>query len=473
MSGFENNDPIDFDAGPIDFETLLEWDDVDIELTEELLERAEHDPDSVSVEEILRNVSSGAINYDVASLVVTELVADDAERAERIAVEFEPYLDHETRAVRTTALRAGVVLAEQHPTAVESLVAPLRDIVRTEDDLIYRKTALEALSHVTDSYLDEIVPVVPTVGGLLDDDAYRDYALDLLLTVSAERPEAVTDTMPELFAVLEDNLGGETLLDDEFLSVADSRIRSGDPRDRHLAGNRPREELDDLIDEMEGARFQQDIMGMEQTVEAAMILTTVADRDPETVADNIDPVIVFLKSDGPASVRALMLDLLRAVAEWRPDTHPDAELVAELGQVLETSADSLVQGRAALVLALAGDARTDSVVETVRPRLPVLIDLLDADEPEARHAAAILLSFLAERDPDPVMAAKDPLLGLLEDDQVFVRGSAIWTLKYLGGDDVLSAVETVAASDPDEEVQRLASEVAQSIEANGDASREL
>jgi len=97
----------------------------------------------------------------------------------------------------------------------------------------------------------------------------------------------------------------------------------------------------------------------------------------------------------------------------------------------------------------------------------LLGELLASPEMGVRLGASALVEELAVVDPDrrPLAAAAlAPLLGAADPVR---RGDASWLLGFVGGAGELTALETVAAQDPNADVREAAAEAAGKIRQGG------
>lgn len=120
-----------------------------------------------------------------------------------------------------------------------------------------------------------------------------------------------------------------------------------------------------------------------------------------------------------------------------------------------------VAGRRTLtnVVVALTEVQPEATLDTVSD----LASLLDDVDPGVAGGAVDALGALAATDPDAVAPATDDLLACLDHDQVFVRARTIRALGTLGETAVVPDLRAVAESDDDKDIQKLASETAESL----------
>jgi HEAT repeat protein len=241
----------------------------------------------------------------------------------------------------------------------------------------------------------------------------------------------------------------------EYLSIDDLADSEQSPRDVYSSDGFD-ETLVDFDAEQETTCRQTNIVEAEIRENAAVALAHVAVHDPETVVEGLPTLIELLEGDGLEIVRESSIDVLRALAEWRPSEYPPAAGLEVLGVIIDSNETSQIRGKAAFTLALAAEERADIVLDVVLPQRDAIVDLLDESEPFSRHAGATLLSHVAQRESGTISDATDSLETLLDDDHAFVRGSALWALRHVGGVEQRKAIQETAKNDPDPEIRELA-----------------
>jgi HEAT repeat protein len=100
----------------------------------------------------------------------------------------------------------------------------------------------------------------------------------------------------------------------------------------------------------------------------------------------------------------------------------------------------------------------------------LLGELLASPEMGVRLGASALVEELAVSDPDRRPLAAAALAPLLGDADPVRRGDAAWLLGFVGGAGELTALETLAAQDPNADVREAAAEAVEKIRENGLAS---
>lgn len=395
--------------------------------------------------EVIARYESGDLN---ASAVIDEFRAavvrgedgDPAEVRDRLLT-----LVHEGEyGVRSTAAALLATFAEEHPSSVaavaSSLSAPL------DDDFPIPERTLAALDHVAQHDPGSAVPVVDDVTSFLDDDEeqIRQRAADVLAHIARERPEVLRPHVEALSQLL------RTPTIDDGANRGTYAI-STSRGDRPGRANPADEEVALLREQGAGVGVR---IHSTTRDSVGVALSAVAAADPDAVADVLPDLREAIR-DGDTSIRRSIFDVFSSLADSDPAMLEP--VVGDIVTVLQDERDAATRTIGVHVLAtLVGDGF--DVVDHVKPAIPTLVSDLRADDPSTRVGAATLLSYVAERDPAPVMASIDPLVEALHDDEPAVRISAVWALAALPRSAAREHLADAAESDPHPEVRALASD---------------
>jgi len=166
-------------------------------------------------------------------------------------------------------------------------------------------------------------------------------------------------------------------------------------------------------------------------------------RIVETLGTEDDPVI-----------RNDLLDIVELLARDHPADIVDAAdtLVSLLEEPMADDRKAQLLG----ILAIVAESEEAAVAEAIEPVIPTVIGSLGADDPALRAAAVNLLMYIWNYHTAAVESAIPELMTLLDDEHESTRGSAVWVLGRIGGEDELSRLETICDSDPSPEVRTTA-----------------
>lgn len=217
---------------------------------------------------------------------------------------------------------------------------------------------------------------------------------------------------------------------------------------------------------------------------AISVLDTVAGREPGTLdgrvaglADAAGSEIVDVQLTAGVAFGKLVVTrpdvvaphvrtLVAAIRATEPDPSPgDFSVVDDpvtrqtLQEHQESERQRRTSGRRTLINVVVAVCEEEpaSAFGTVED----LLGLLDDVDPSVVGGAVDALGELAAADTGAVEAATGGLLGCLDHPRTFVRARAIRALGYLGDDDAVPRLRTVAEEDDDEDVREVAFETAE------------
>lgn len=295
-------------------------------------------------------------------------------------------------------------LATDHPDLCLDAVPALTDTLESSDPDL-RAMALEALTGLADASPDTVTPVADDVVELLDaneDPRVVPDAVEFVATLATRTPSAVIDAAPKLAVLLEDD------------TQAQSRV----------------------------------IVALK--------------RISETYPDAVVPAASALQdyvTDGDSDQRIAALAVLGMIAKEYPDIAES--MIGTTTDLLTVDSDRLRANAAGLLADLA-----DTYPEQIKGVVPEAIELLDDPDKKARHNATSILARIAKTYPEEVTPAIDPLRTSLNDDFTSARANACWALGYLEAEQALEDLETLATSDPSEEVRDAAEFAVSEIRSN-------
>jgi hypothetical protein len=192
----------------------------------------------------------------------------------------------------------------------------------------------------------------------------------------------------------------------------------------------------------------------------ASVLQELASARPEAVAPALPRLLAPVD---PARARNVhlkeqLLDVARTVTATASDAA--LERIDTLYAVVEDDdAPQALRANAAGTLAAVADSHIEAVTVPGESAIPALGDLLAADDPAVRANAGSLLSYVAQQYPSATASLTDTLVGRLDDENVAVRSSVVWTLAYVDTEPAREALRRVADEDPNPDVRGLATEL--------------
>lgn len=412
-------------------------DDPDIE---SLFERAADDPKTITAEELERILDAIGEGYEAETEALFLIVQEKPAFTRRVIDRTTTVLRSGEFEERAKAGRILAAIASHHPDQVADVAPKLIDAIDEEEFSGIYNAILESLTYVAQADPEAVTLLRSELPSLLRDDlpTARRHAADIARTLASSDPENCTPLIAALLEVVGNRYESAS---ESF----DSRTMSGVPEQM-------------VKKDTEAAQEQNRIRGR-----AAEALAEIARADPEAMIGETDELVELLRTEPSPLPHDELLEIVAVIAQERPAAITEAidplvELLRAESETAETKAT------AAWILALLSEVNEDRVTDAVRPVVPTVIDLLDADDTPARGAAASLLMYVADRHPDRVVAATEPLLVLLDDDAPFIRGSAAWVLGRVGDIDIRDRLADVAESDPDEEVREAASQAVELID---------
>jgi len=225
--------------------------------------------------------------------------------------------------------------------------------------------------------------------------------------------------------------------------------------------------------------------------DAARLVATIADHDPQAVLDAVPPLAAILEESPSAEQHTLV------ALNWIAAAHPDA-VTPVASQLIEYLNDETLSHRVGAIAVLGQITRAYSNV--AEETIPTAIDLLNVDHDQLRTNAAGLLADLADEYPDQVRltvsraielledsderahcnatsilarvvrehpesveGTTDPLIDMLDDDFPHSRANACWALGYIEANEALDELRERARADSDKEVQAVAETAVQNI----------
>ncbi|GAB3025035.1 HEAT repeat domain-containing protein [Natronobiforma cellulositropha] len=322
----------------------------------------------------------------------------------------------------------------------EPLVEDLESVL--DADPYVREGAINALYRLDVLSVDHVQRLDEIVQG--DDSRLGFRTVDVLFERSKQEPEAVVPIASSMidFLVIRDWLAedasdetpGSELREEDGVEI----VEHSSPRGKQLHAAR---------------RFKADTL-----------LSTVAEREPAALVPKIDEFVATAGRDDYDDLRSRILETATLVAETHAEECEAA--IEPAADVVATTENAKIRTKATYLLAMVAEAHLETVAETVEPHLETLFEMLESVYSDEQNAAISLLSYVAEVRPEEVDAARDQIVTLLDHHIEGVRGSAIWTLEYIGDESVVADLDAVAESDPNEDIRDLAAEASASLTAD-------
>lgn len=395
----------------------------------ELLRRTRDAPETVEIADVVAPLED-EIDRETGARAVLALCEPGPDARSDVIEDLAGYLEKGSVAETPNAAFLLGVVAREYPDDARAAVPALAGAL--DGSTAVPGNVLRTLAAIADAEPASVADALPAVGSHLTNGPLpvRRAALAVVASVADADPTLVEPAVPALVDVVADAASGPAVGDADLPGHVRGRLQ------------------DEAVDT---ERLQQ---------RAASVLLAVAERDPGAVEGDL-PTLRSVLAPGVTvnpRLRGTVLELLETVAD--ADASPVLALTAALVEVVRTE-DRLpaLQASAARTLAVLADAEFETVTDAAQPAIPTLGGLLDADDPDVRGAAAGLLSYLAERHPEPVGRQAEALIALLDDEHIHVRGSAVWALGYADAEGARDALRETATADPDETIRALARDV--------------
>ena len=322
---------------------------------------------------------------------------------------------------------AASVLASIAATRPDALVDSTELLAGYLSEPIVSPAIERALSCVGDEDPEALGQIIPQLRGLLQTDSAldTDRALHLLRILTKEQPELVEPAVPEL---LDLTLRGES-------SSAESRR---DVRSR------------------QHSRKQQIKDSQRRLQIAADILFVLSADGGENLVGRTPDLVEAL----PEMSEPLQRAVLRIIANlYAQHTDELQAILRPLCKMLATPKSKGVAVQLARVIAQSHDEDGPIIASELAPHIDVLVDLLDSKKAEGRASAAVILTHIADHEPESLRNKHSALRAALNDPDDSVRASIVWTLGALG--DSPGELRKVAENDESELVRRIAKQFAE------------
>ncbi|PSQ19206.1 hypothetical protein BRD00_02890 [Halobacteriales archaeon QS_8_69_26] len=302
--------------------------------------------------------------------------------------ELADLLTAESDYVRGRALRTVVRLTESYPGDGVALVDPLTECLN--DDHLQDDAAL-ALGNVADEDPGEVAAVLPALVAVIDEEGtIRVNVTYALESIAEADPEALAQegVLERLFSLLDD----ETAEVRVNVTKTLGDIAGADPEAVAEGGEGLRERLEDDSEAV--------------LKNAAYALGNVGVASPEDVLDAAERLIELTDHDDP-EVRAAA-----AYALGYPTRQPSGRHADTAQSLLERLDHDDTGVKRHVTFALAYLAEENP--EAPRPTVDLLTRRVADEDRAVRHNSLGALSALAEEFPEDVEAARDGLVGILE-----------------------------------------------------------
>ena len=411
---------------------------------EALFTRALNRPESVSEAERARILDAVASGTDLEVVqTLSSLAQHDPAAIDAVVDRLKPQLRADDDRRRGEAALVFATLARRHPERVTA-VAPEAVELLTDDSAAARNQAVQLLARVANVDSELAVPAAPHLGPLVRSEALmvRLAALEIAHAIARTDPERVTELVPSLVDV-----------------VADQDAQSADSVETPFQGRGIR-----TARRGESTEWQRE----QARARAAQTVAMLARERPESVSESTARLGAVVERESHPIVLEAIADAIAALA--RTGDLAAREAIDSLGSALGRLDDERANARIALALSSFDDECGAAIVDAVRPALPAVIELLDADPPRIRGAATSLLVVVSERRPDAVKSALESVRSLLDDESPVVRGGAVWVLGAAGSSEDRQRLAALRDDDPDPDVREAAEQALEEIEERIDSS---
>lgn len=409
--------------------------------------RSDGDVDQADVEALLESSDSVDRRAGLKALVLT--VTDEYDCFGEEIPSLTPYLTDADSTVRYDALRVAMELLPEREELLSDAPAM---IARLDDDSDHvADTALDAMSVLAREDATVVKEVTDEIAGFLDSDRseIRKRAVRYLAIVSQERPADAIPVLDRLVAMI-----GETYEMPEF-DTDDWRTPMTHTQTRQDVVSHGHEER---------ARY----MTIRELV-TEVLLVLVQDR-LDSVLSHRDTLREYLSHPDP-HVRQQTLRVFTGLAEHRPSAAVDVS--EEAMACLDADQPDDLNAVAVTTLGMAVSEDPSQLFPELLDRVDRLGAFLDQDDPHVRGTALGILSHVADRDPDAVEPVAADVIDLLDDGHSFVRGNAVWTLRYLATDEAGSALRDRLDLESDEAVRRSIDRALEVLESTDDGAGDV
>ena len=313
---------------------------------------------------------------------------------------------------------------EQYDKFFEDLQAdPIRD----------QRVALYGLTKLADEDVTACLDAVPLVASQLQSPKLdvQAAALDVLVIVADSHPDEVTPAATEVVSIVAE--------------TSEPHIRKRAIQYIAKVADRSPATVMDAAPTLAG--LLSDDPPAKSTV--LLALRRIAEVYPDAVAPAASDLLDYVETgDGTARINAIAV--VGMIAKKYPDV---AESTIPVATHLLTAERHKLRANAAGLLAdLAAE-----FPEQISSSVPQVIELLDDDDEKVRYNATSILARVAKDDPSLVEPATDHLIESLDEEFPYTRANVSWALGYIEAEQSLSALETLAKNDPNDEVRDAAS----------------
>lgn len=390
--------------------------------------RSDGDVDQADVEALLESSDSVDKQAGLKALVLTE--TDEYDCFDGEIPSLTPYLTDEDPTVRYNALRVAMELVPEREELLRD--APAMIALLDDDSDHVADTALDAMSVLVRQDATAVRDATDEVAVFLDSkrSEIRKRAVRYLTILVQERPADAIPVLDRLVAMI-----GETYEMPEF-DTDDWRTPMAHTQTRQDVVSHGHEER---------ARY----MTIRELV--AEVLLVLARECPDSVLSYGDTLREYLSHSDP-HVRRQTLRVFTALAEHRPSAAVDVS--EEAMACVDADKPDDLSAVAILLLGMVVSEAPSQLFPELLARVDRLGAFLDHDDPHVRGTALGLLSHVADRDPAAAGPVAADVIELLDDGHSFVRGNAVWTLRYLATDEAASALRDRLGAESDEAVRR-------------------
>lgn len=296
-------------------------------------------------------------------------------------------------------------MAEARLPELRGHVSELADLLTAEEDYV-RGRALRTVVRLTEAYPGDGVTLIDPLTGCLSDDHLRDDAALALGNVADEDPNAVAEVLPALVAVLDEE--GTIRVN---VTYALESIAEADPG--ALAQQGVLDRLFSLVDDETA----------EVRVNVTKTLGDIATADPEAVCAGAEGIRERLDDDSPAVVKNAAY-ALGAAGSACPD-----EVLAAAGDLVELTGHDDPGVRAAAAYALGYPTRLPRSRQGDTAQS--LLTRLDDPDPKVKQHVTFALAHLARENPEATRPTVDLLTRRVADQNGAVRGNSLSALAAL------------------------------------------
>lgn len=400
---------------------------------DQLRDRAERDPATVEVKEIISTLTRESKSEQEATLTALKIVTKaDVAAAKEAVDQLQRKLSCDQLLVRRRAAYGLGVIAHTQPEIVKDAIPALRESIEDQSKLV-SSAALRTIARIGEAESSAVRDILPEMSKFLQDDALivQESALKVVAIAAEEDPQTVATMVPTIL----------------------NRFTTG--QERHIASESfsQRRDMPRQLRRKSRDAKQADVRVQ---IQMAAVLATAAENAPDEFVKHLPLIVQQLAQESNQTIQRALIDVIGFIAEANPDAGSPA--IPVLSRILKETDDTTVRAKTAWALAAIAAESPMQVTQAVSHHTNAFETLLTANSPQAIGAGVGLLSYVAEKEPAAIKSHLEKIRNLVETEESYIRGSCVWIIGYAGNHDDLELLQNRAETDRDLSVREAASE---------------